>query len=86
MEKAVIVEGPMSDNATAQESFDAAQNKIYDIEVSVDLGSGQVTMKADRTTVATTLRKPPEEITYVGYGVLRSAAAYREVKTVPLDR
>jgi hypothetical protein len=85
-EKAVIVEGPMSDEATAQEAFDAAQKKVYDIEASIDLGSGQVTMKVGQTTVTATLKTPPEQITYVGYGVLRSAAEFGEVKATPLGR
>ena len=86
LEKAVIVEGPMSDNVTAQESFDADQDKIYDMEVSVDLRSGQVTMKAGQATVATTLKTPPAQISFVGYGVLKSAAEFSEVETAPLDR
>lgn len=86
LEKAVIVEGPISDNATAQESFDADQDKIYDMEVRVDLRSGQVTMKAGKTSVATTLKTPPVEISYVGYGVLKSAAEFSKVETAPLDR
>ena len=84
LEKAVIVEGPMSDKVTAQESFDAAQSKVYDVEASIDLGSGHVTMKAGLTTVAATLKEPPLRITHVGYGVLRSAAEFGEVKTTLL--
>jgi hypothetical protein len=84
--KAVIVEGPMSDEATAQESFDAARNKVYDVEASIDLKSGQVTMKIAQTTVTATLKTPPTQITYVGYGVLRSAAEFGEVKAIPLGR
>jgi hypothetical protein len=84
--KAVIVEGPMSGGTTAQESFDANQTKIYDVEISVDLGSGQVTMKADQASVATKLKTPPARISYVGFGVLKSAAEFSEVAAAPLEQ
>ena len=86
LERAVIVEGPMSGGTTAQESFDANQTKIYDVELSVDLGSGQVTMKADQASVATKLNTPPARISYVGFGVLKSAAEFSEVAAAPLEQ
>lgn len=82
MEKAVIVQGPMSDEKATQQPFDADQNKLYDVEVLVDLDSGNVVMKVGETTVATTLKTPPGQVAYVGYGVLRSAAEFGPVVTV----
>jgi len=85
MEKAIIAEGPMSDEAAAQEPFDADQHKVYDVEVTVDLGSGNVVMTVGKASVAATLKAPPAKVSFVGYGVLRSAAEFGEVATAPAD-
>jgi len=49
------------------------------------LGSGQVAMNVGKTSVTTTLKKPPGQISFVGYGVLRSAGEFGPVTTAPAE-
>ena len=66
MKKAVIVEGPFSDGKVSQEAFDPDETKVYDLTVSIDLVSGQVTLKAGGATVTAKLEHPPAALTHVG--------------------
>ena len=66
MKKAVIVEGPFSDGKVSQEAFDPDETKVYDLTVSIDLVSGQVTLKAGGETVTAKLEHPPAALTHVG--------------------
>ena len=78
--KAVIVEGPLAGGKTAAEALEVEAGKVYDIDVTVDLASGQVTMKAGGVTVTTVLERRPANISYVGYGASDAAADFSAVE------
>ena len=80
MKKAVIVEGPLTGGKTAEEALAIEAGKVYDIGVTVDLASGQVTMKVGGVTVTATLTRKPANISYVGYGASDAAADFSAVE------
>jgi hypothetical protein len=80
MKKAVIVEGPLTGGKTAEEALAIEAGKVYDIDVTVDLASGQVTMKVGGVTVTATLTRKPANISYVGYGASDAAADFSAVE------
>jgi outer membrane protein assembly factor BamB len=80
MKKAVIVEGPFSDGKVSQEAFDPDETKVYDLTVSIDLVSGQVTLKAGGATVTAKLEHPPVALTHVGYGALNAADDFGRIE------
>jgi hypothetical protein len=80
--KAVIVEGPLTGGKTAAEALEIVAAKVYDIDVTLDLASGQVTMKVGGATVTATLTRRPANISYVGYGASDAAADFSAVEVV----
>jgi outer membrane protein assembly factor BamB len=80
MKKAVIVEGPLAGGTSAAEALDIDNAKTYDIDVTVDLASGQVTMKVGGATVTATLARRPANVSYVGYGASDAAADFSAVE------
>ena len=78
--KAVIVEGPLTGGKTTEEALAIETGKVYDVDVTVDLASGQVTMKAGGATVTSTLTRRPANISYVGYGASDAAAEFSAVE------
>jgi len=80
MKKAVVVQGPIAGGKVSQEAFESEAGKVYDLEVGVDLASGQVTMKIGRTTVTAKLAEPPARISWVGCGALGAAVDFAGVE------
>jgi len=80
MKRAFIVEGPLEGGKAAQQSFEADQAKVHEIDVTVDLPSGRVTMKTGQTTVTATLEHPQAAISYVGFGALNAAADFAPIE------
>jgi hypothetical protein len=78
--KAVIVEGPLTGGKTTAETLDFDTAKTYEIDVTVDLASGQVTMKTGGVTVTATIERRPANISYVGCGTLDGAADFSAVE------
>jgi hypothetical protein len=78
--KAVIVEGPLTGGKTTDETLTIEAGKAYDIDVTVDLASGQVTMKVGGVTVTATLTRKPANISYVGYAATDAATDFSAVE------
>ena len=81
MGKAVIVEGPLSGGKTAEKDLELDDTKAYEINVTVDLTAGEVTMKTNGATVTATLDRRPESISYVGYAVLNTVTDFSPIET-----
>jgi len=79
--KAVIVEGPLEGPVAAAETLPLDENKPYEIQVTVDLPSGRVTMKTGKTTVTATLDRRPKSITHIGYAVLNAVTDFSPMET-----
>lgn len=82
MGTAFIIQGPINGGKSAQQPFDADESKIYPIEVTVDLDSGQVTMKTGPTTVTAVLKAAPAGISYLGYAVVNAGTDFSPVEVV----
>ncbi|MBN2474025.1 MAG: PQQ-binding-like beta-propeller repeat protein [Pirellulales bacterium] len=80
MQKAVIVEGPFDEGKTVEEDVKLDEAKVYEADVTVELATGQVTMKAGGVTVTATLDRCPKEISYVGYAVLNTITDFTLVE------
>ncbi|MCX5682278.1 MAG: hypothetical protein NT049_01155, partial [Planctomycetota bacterium] len=80
MKKAMIVEGPLAGGTTTAETLDIDPAKTYEIDVTVDLASGQVTMKTGGVTVTAVLARRPASISYVGCGAVDAAADFSAVE------
>ena len=78
--KAVIVEGPLTGGKTAEAALEIDVAKPYDLDVTVDLAAGQVTMKVGGATVAATLERKIEKITHVGYGAAGAVTHFGAVE------
>jgi hypothetical protein len=62
--------------------MDLDDAKAYDIRVTVDLPSGQVTMKVGPTTVTAALKHCPARVAQVGYAVHDAATNFGPVEIV----
>jgi hypothetical protein len=80
MKKAVIVQGSLSGGKAAEQAIELNESKVYDLDVTVDLPSGQVTMKTDETTVTAILEKRPVTISYLGYATTNASADFSAVE------
>jgi len=78
--KAVIVEGPLDGGKTAAKDLQMDESKVYAVNVTVDLTSGQVTMKTNKSTVTATLDRRPGSISYVGYAVLNTVTDFSPIE------
>jgi hypothetical protein len=67
MKNAAIIQGPLADNAGATTPCVADYEKQYELIVTVDLESGDVTFQGGGTTVNAKLTQPMKSITHVGY-------------------
>ena len=76
MKKAMIVEGAMSGSGGPGEALDAEVGPLYDVQITVDLSSGQVNMRIGQTTVTRKLKHPLTCLSYVGFGVVDAAAEF----------
>jgi len=79
--KAVIVEGPLDGAVAGEKDLPLDENKVYEILVTIDLASGQVTMKTGKTTVTATLDRRPKSITHIGYAVLNAVTDFSPMET-----
>ena len=80
MKKAVIAEGALNGSKVADKELDLDETKAYEIDVTVDLASGEVTMKVGQTTVTATLERRPASISYVGYGATNAVANFSPIE------
>jgi hypothetical protein len=80
MKKAMIVEGPLEGGKAVQESCAADAAKVHEIDVTVDVPAGRVTMKTGATMVTATLAHRPAAISYVGFGALKAAADFSPIE------
>ncbi|MCX5674976.1 MAG: PQQ-binding-like beta-propeller repeat protein [Planctomycetota bacterium] len=79
--KAVIVEGPITGGKTTAGDCDLDAAKVHEIDVTVNLASGQVTMKVGGVTVTAALTRRPAGLSCVGYGVLGAVAEFSPIET-----
>lgn len=82
MSKAMIVEGPVSGKG-AEAKFTPDAERIYVLDVVVDLPAGTVTMQAGDATVTAKLKGKLEKIAYVGYAAVNAATQFSAVEIVP---
>ena len=80
MGKAVIVEGAISSGKVADKALYLDLAKTYELDVTVDLASGQVTMKTNGATLTAKLDHPPASISYVGYETLNAATDFSPIQ------
>jgi outer membrane protein assembly factor BamB len=80
LNKAVIVEGPLSGAAAAEQQLELDIATVHKIEVTVDLDSGAVTMKTGGAAVTAALKRRPAGISHVGYGVLGAATDFSTIE------
>jgi hypothetical protein len=80
MSKAVIIQGVFTGKETTANTFEPQEAKVYQIDVTADLPSSQITMKVGNTTVTATLDRPMKSISYVGYGVLDAAMDFGAIE------
>jgi len=83
MKKAFIIEGPLEGGKAAQQPFAGDVAKVHEIDVTVDLTVGQVTMRVGQTTVTATLAHPPAAVSYVGFGALNAANDFSPIEVSP---
>ncbi|MHB8899830.1 MAG: outer membrane protein assembly factor BamB family protein [Thermoguttaceae bacterium] len=81
MNKAFVAQGPVTGSNVQEGQAEIDPAGVQDVEVSVELGSGEVTMTSGKTTVRTTLWKKFETIAYVGYGVIDAVTDFSPVET-----
>ncbi|MHB1033068.1 MAG: outer membrane protein assembly factor BamB family protein [Pirellulales bacterium] len=82
MKKAVVVQGPFKGGKVSQQDFESDEAKVYDLTVSVDLDSGQVTLDTGAATVTAKLDPLPASITHVGYAALNAAADFGPIEVL----
>lgn len=80
MKKALIIEGPLEGGKATQKACDADQAKVHQLDVTVELPSGHVTMKVGGTTVTATLARPPAAVSYVGFAALNAANDFSPIE------
>jgi hypothetical protein len=83
MKKAVIVQGPVEGGTAAEKELELDENQVYEITVTIDVASGQVTMALGGATVTATLDPKPASIAYVGYQVLNAATDFGPIEISP---
>ncbi len=80
MKKAVVVQGPFNGGKVAQNDFAGDEAKVYDLTVSVDLATGQVTLDTGGTSVTAKLDPLPASITHIGYAALNAAVDFGPIE------
>ncbi len=80
MKQAVIVEGPIAKGKVAQKPFDADESRVYDVAVTADLDSGEVTMKVGQVAVTGKLAQAPARVSFVGCGALHSSMEFSAIQ------
>jgi len=78
---AVIVDGPLNGGKTVAEKIEVDEAAAHEIAVTLDLGSGQVTMTTGAHKVSATLARRPESISHIGYCVINAVTDFSPVET-----
>lgn len=81
MKKAIIFQGAAPSDKLG-ETFDANDEKTYELRVAVDLDAKTVSYRVGDVTVSDTLKKAPKAVTHVGYAVINAAADFSPVEIV----
>lgn len=76
MKTAAIVQGPLTDNLGATTPCVTELGKVYELTVTVDLTSGDVTFQCGEAQVTAKLARPMKSITHVGYCLNNSVADF----------
>jgi hypothetical protein len=80
MKTAAILQGPLTTNEGATTPCDTELEKQYELTVTVDLASGDVTFQGGDATVTAKLDRPMKSITHVGYCLNASIADFSPVE------
>ena len=67
MKTAAIIQGPLGDNKGATTPCTTATDKPYELTVTVDLDTGNVTLQTAGVKVTAKLQQPMKSITHIGY-------------------
>jgi hypothetical protein len=67
MKTAAIIQGPLTDNQGETTPCETDLGTPFELTVTVDLASGNVTFQAGGVTVTAKLQQPLKRITHVGY-------------------
>ena len=72
------IDGPLVEKVEVPQKFD--QNKVFDVELTVNLKGKTVTWKVDGVEVKTKLTKVPGSIGYVGYSAGNTKTEFSELQ------
>lgn len=76
LRQAMIVEGPLAGGKTTPKTFEPDESRLYDLQATVDLKTGEVRMALGDLQVAAKLQNPLKSIAFVGCGALNSAMEF----------
>jgi hypothetical protein len=80
MKTAAIIQGPLADGQGATTPCATELEKQYELIVTVDLASGNVTFQGGEATVTAKLNRPLKSITHVGYCLNGSIADFSPIE------
>ena len=80
MKTAAIIQGPLADNSARRPRRVTDLEKQYELNVTVDLASGNVTFQSGEATVTAKLDRPMKSITHVGYCLNNSIADFSPIE------
>lgn len=86
LRQAMVIEGPISGGKTTPKTFEPDESRLYDLQVIVDLASGEIQMTLGDVHLSAKLQQPPKAIAFIGCGALNSAMEFTMPAVSPLPR
>lgn len=80
MKTSAIIQGPLAANEGATTPCETNYDKPYELTVTVDLASGDVTLQGAGKTVKAKLKQPMKRITHVGYCLKETVVDFSPVE------
>jgi hypothetical protein len=80
MKTAAIIQGPLATDKGTTAPCVTELGKPYELIVTVDLASGNVTFQSGETTLTAKLQRPLTSITHVGYCLNNSIADFSPIE------
>jgi hypothetical protein len=83
--KAVIVEGSLNGGKATEQPITLDESRVYDLDVTLEPSTDQVTMRIGQTTVTAALQRRPASICYIGYAASDAAADFSPIQVIELS-